>query len=90
MKANFKKVYVEWVDSSRNNDWNIINEIDFNLSFCPVNIETIGWLVHETDNYIVIAQSIGYEPEQFCGTITIPKCSVNKLVGIIRECDLTD
>ena len=90
MKTNYKKVYVEWVDSARNNDWNITGEIDLDVDFKPIEVETIGWLVHETDNYIMVAQSIGYEPEQFCGSMIIPKCSVTKMVNMLRECDLTE
>ena len=90
MKTGLKKVYVEWVDSARNNDWNTVDEINFKTSFRPIEVETVGWLIHETDDYIVVAQSIGYEPEQFCGTMTIPKCSIKKIVDMLRECDLTD
>ena len=90
MKTNYKKVYIEWVDSARNNDWNTFDETDLEKSFKPVECETIGWLIQETDTYIVVTQSIGYEPEQFCGTMTIPKCSIKKMVDMLRECDLTD
>jgi hypothetical protein len=54
------------------------------LSACPMNVYTVGWIVKESDDAIVVAQSI---PAGDCGddhdvggVITIPKsCLVKKL-----------
>lgn len=86
MKTNFRKVYVEWVDSARSYDWERLDEFEGE----PVECESIGWLIKETDKYVIIAQNLGYEPVQVCNTMTIPKCAVTKMVDMIRECDLTD
>lgn len=86
MKTNLKKVYVEWLDSARGYDWTLLSDVDFK----PVECETIGWLIAETDTYITVGQTIGYEPEQVCNTMTIPRCAITRMSPVIRECDLTD
>lgn len=77
-----KVVKIEWIDSCASNQNWILKE-DFNNEYDiePIIIVSFGVLVKETENYITIAQNYGFNPEQFCNLMTIPKgCIVKQTV----------
>lgn len=68
---------MEWIDSTRwNNGWNDETNIDFE------HVETIGFLINETDDGILISHSVGNfggEVQLHFDHFTIPKgCIVNR------------
>ena len=75
-----KIVKVTWIDSTASNlEWMLIENINEWKDVEPMNIYTYGALVHEDDNYIVVAQSYGKDPEQCCSLMSIPKGCVKSL-----------
>jgi hypothetical protein len=71
-----KLVYVKWEDPFSHDPWTNIPELVKMLSE-PCICETIGYIVHETRKYIIIANTHNSE-RQVCGSIRIPK-------GCIKE-----
>lgn len=78
----FKKVLVRWVDSARNMDWGLYEDVNET----PVECESVGYLIKEKLDYIVLALSVVYKPLQVCQTMTIPKCSIS----LIQELEISD
>ena len=69
-----KAVRVEWIDScASNHNWLLKSDIDNWTDVEPISIFTWGVLVQEDDNYIVVAQNYGTDPEQCCNLMSIPK-----------------
>ena len=71
----FKRVLVKWVDSARNMDWGLYEDVNE----VPIECESVGYLIKEKFDYIVVALSIAYEPLKVCQTMTIPKCSIKEI-----------
>lgn len=69
-------VEVEWVDSVGDGGWQERNALAANPHIC----HTIGWLIEEGPKAILLAGSYGpkqgHVPEQFSGTMVIPKCAI--------------
>jgi len=63
-----KKVYLKWRDSTSWNGWHNLPLTDYKI----VEIETIGFVIKETKNKIVIAHSISSE-NHVNGILAIPK-----------------
>ena len=81
-KDSFMKacVKVEWIDScASNHNWLLKSDIDNWNDVKPISIFTFGVLVQEDDNYIVIAQNYGTDPEQYCNLMSIPRGCVVKI-----------
>lgn len=78
MKAE-KVVKVLWKDSmSDNGRWTYPEDMEHGITDCI----TYGWLVEENETYIAVAQTRGIEPEQYCHTISIPRCSIVDMMQI--------
>ena len=71
-------VKIEWIDScSSNQNWMLKEELDGEIE--AIRIVTYGVVIQTTDNAITIAQNYGFNPEQFCNLMTIPKgCIIKK------------
>lgn len=67
-------VKIKWIDSRQTHGWNLDDEIDIT----PCSIMSCGFLVRETEDAYTVALSRGYNPTQWCGINTIPKCCVVK------------
>jgi len=79
-RKNCSIVSVYWVDSCGfDSGWVNNDELD---SLKPKEITTVGHLVRETNNYVLIAPTIG--DDQNFGSLCIPKCSVLK-INILTE-----
>lgn len=61
-------VEVEWVDAVSNEAWSASSD-----DMSPSTMVTRGWLIKETDTYIVLANSLHKETKDFGGTNSIPK-----------------
>jgi len=80
-----KLVYVEWEDSCGGNArWTEIKDMEPNQP----NQKSIGWLMHESDRFIVVVQHISSEPDHprvmFVGhgEMTIPKSAILKQIEV--------
>lgn len=74
MNRNLKRykrypVHLTWIDSKADRGWTYEPDPD------PATIETLGWLVSETDTAVVVSTSLAD-----CGSrmdpLTIPKCAI--------------
>ena len=73
-------VSVYWVDSCGfDSGWVNNDELD---SLKPKEITTVGHLVEESNDYVLIAPTIG--DDQNFGSLCIPKCSLLK-INILKE-----
>lgn len=59
---------VEWVDAASNEAWS-----DASDDMSPPTMVTRGWLIKETDTYIVLANSLNKNSKDFGGSNSIPK-----------------
>ena len=80
-KAN-KVVKVIWIDSmSDNGRWTLPEDIDMK----PIECVTFGFLVEENENYIIVAQTLGIEPEQYCQMMCIPQKAITHLITLEQK-----
>ena len=78
-----KIVKVEWIDScASNHNWLMKADIDNWGDVEPISIFTYGALVQEDENYIVVAQNYGFEPEQCCNLMSIPRGCIKQTTTI--------
>lgn len=76
-------VKVEWIDSTASNlSWLMMEDVRKWNDVEPMAIFTYGALVQEDENYIVIAQSYGKDPEQCCSLMSIPKGCIKEITDI--------
>lgn len=80
-----KLVYVKWVDSSGSNGWQMADLVkDQKLEL--LNIHSVGWLLKEDNDAILIAPHISdgseIHPQQLCGELAIPKLVITKMKEI--------
>ena len=72
-----KLYYVEWIDSQSTTGWIFDNDDDYIDELIPSKCKTVGWLLRETNDCIVLAQSTAdgnSTTERMC----IPKCCIKK------------
>lgn len=76
-------VLIEWLDSSQPvASWRFMADIEEPV---PHRCQTVGHLLHDTENVKVVAVSIAGndgEWDQACGVMTIPTCAVVKMVRL--------
>lgn len=78
-----KAVKIEWIDSTASNlSWLMMEDVRNWGDVEPMAIYTYGVLVQEDENYIVVAQSYGKDPEQCCSLMSIPKGCIIKITDI--------
>ena len=69
-----KIVKVTWIDSTASNlSWLMMDDVKNWTDVETILIYTYGALIHQDDNYVVIAQNYGKDPEQCCSLMSIPK-----------------
>lgn len=75
-KEHLKITEVHWVDSIAGSGWKLTEDYEReNAADCF----TIGILIDDGEESVTLVQNIGFEPEQFNNTITIPKCAVKSI-----------
>ena len=78
-----KIVKVEWIDSCGSNlSWLMMDDVRNWGDVEPITIFTYGALIQEDENYIVVAQNYGTNPEQCCSLMSIPKGCIIKITDI--------
>lgn len=87
MINNYKLTFVKWADSyGCSSSWESIHEHPPIPHYCY----SVGWLVRESEEFVVIIPHISPEndgigsDELGCGDMTIPKCSIT----IMKHIDL--
>ena len=76
-----KVVRIDWIDSCASNlSWVFPEDLKENVE--PIIITTYGVVFHETDKAITVAQNYGYNPEQVCSLMTIPKGCIQSIKEI--------
>ena len=77
-----KKLLIEWIDSRKQNaQWEFLSDTELpDVCRC----QTIGFLLKEDQERIVLASSLGDigMEEQVMGIIVIPACSITKITDI--------
>lgn len=75
-----KIVKVTWIDSCASNlNWLMMDDVKNWTDVEPMLIYTYGALIQQDDNYVVIAQNYGKDPEQCCSLMSIPKGCIKEL-----------
>lgn len=75
-----KIVKVTWIDSTASNlSWLMMDDVKNWTDVEPMLIYTYGALIQQDDNYVVIAQNYGKDPEQCCSLMSIPKGCIKEL-----------
>lgn len=77
MSDKRKLLVIEWVDSHATNGWRPLDDIACE----PLHCRSVGWLVGETDQMVVLVASISGEKNGDitlfgCGEIAIPKSAI--------------
>lgn len=70
-----KVVHVEWVDSESSMGWESLAEIEST----PLIAHSVGFLLKECMDFVMLAHSYDFENEHYNGAIRIPKCSILKM-----------
>lgn len=65
-----KSVHVTWIDATSDDEW---TDKDEWTNIHPHTIETLGWLVEETDTHIIICTSYDEERNAIAGRWAIPR-----------------
>ncbi len=75
-------VCVIWEDASNMTDgWETLDNLLQRLGH-PIMCATVGFIIHETDDHIVLAQTMGREGLDVNGTLQIPRKMVRKTIKI--------
>lgn len=70
---NATLVYIEWRDScSMNGTWSRMHEVE---DMEPCTIRSIGWLVSETNEHVVVAAHISNN-DSLSGDLCVPKAVI--------------
>lgn len=56
--AVYNVVRVHWIDASQYPGWHSKDELDVLIATPAPVMETVGWLVHDCPEFVVIAQSV--------------------------------
>lgn len=67
-----KALLIHWIDSSSDHGWGKIKEIPQSPNDCI----TLGFLVRETEDFLLITHSWDPETSSVNGTIEIPKVAI--------------
>lgn len=72
-------VYVDWVDSTRNDGWHDTEELaEFVRAKDAISCRSVGWLMGSTRDRIVISTSTG--PDNQClAPVAIPRKSISRI-----------
>lgn len=75
-KEHLKIAEVHWVDSLSGTSWTLTEDYECDNA---VDCFSIGILINESESAVTLAQNVGFSPNQFCNTITIPKCAIKSI-----------
>lgn len=75
-------VLVDWIDSQSIDGWRFQSELP---ALGGKEIRTLGWMVEDGKEAIVVSASFANDPAQVNGTILIPRCCIQNIKNIIIE-----
>ena len=64
--CKYRSIFIVWLDSTTLESWMHLEEAE---KLAPSKVASIGWIIHEADEYLVLASSIG--EDDVCLTPTI-------------------
>jgi len=70
-----KMLYIEWVDSLGQSHWQFKSDIE---ERSVTKVITVGIVVHEDKEQLVIAHSQSLDTDEWNSAIHIPKCCITK------------
>ena len=75
-----KCVAIRWTDiNSFDGAWLDLKE---STTLKPIQMETIGWIVHQTKEYIVVVSTLNSTGDLAGSTNAIPRGIINKIIPI--------
>lgn len=83
MTSPYHAVLVRWTDAASAAGWEDLELVlvkPFDLT-----VESVGFLIRDTDEFITLALSYSVDPEQVNGTITIPRILVTSIVPLAPQ-----
>ena len=75
-------VLITWLDSGKivGNEWTFTTDLP--TTALVITCQSVGWIVRETEEELVIAPHVGAErdgrPQQFLGLLAIPKVAIQQ------------
>lgn len=75
-----KIVLITWIDAMGGDGWLSLQEIK---SQKPCEHNSIGFLVHETDEFVTITMSSEVEEENMGAWLCIPRLYIKKVVTLV-------
>ena len=77
-------VEVAWIDSEADSDWQTVEEL---LEYSDLDCRTVGYLIAERENSIVVAGSVGLgrKDNSVHSAITIPRASISEIRDLRRK-----
>lgn len=83
MDPEVKIAMVDWVDSAGKGGW---DDPKSHQNLSPYRCRSVGFLVRDDDQTVILAQSITHPMEQYeprmADSIAIPKCAVQNITII--------
>jgi hypothetical protein len=85
----FSFIFLEWLDATRGNDWMNAEAVEELVKDDSTGlIREGGWLLKETEHYLVIAANIGdslseHGNDQFNGVSRIPKTWIRRRIALL-------
>lgn len=84
----FKETRVHWTDAYSVHHWHHKRELEeWCVEPLPV-MQTLGWLIYECDDYIVIGQSVGLV--EAADLIKIPRGMIVEMFELPKKSDASD
>ncbi len=75
-----KLVMIEWVDSCGcSSHWQSSEDLE---EIEPMVCKSVGWLLQENSNCVVIAPHNCEDTKQMCGDMTIPTLAITKITAL--------
>jgi hypothetical protein len=78
--SSMKVYHIEWLDSETLEGWTALSDVEAELSVT----HTIGFLIHESNEFLLVAHSYDPGTESTNGLITIPKAAIKKSRTLCR------
>jgi hypothetical protein len=73
-------LHIEWLDSETDHGWHRIEDLEHELGLT----HSTGFLIHESDVFLLIAHSYDPDTESANGLMTIPKGAIKARRTICR------
>ncbi len=84
LKNPYKVVEVVWLDSESDPDWQTVQEL---LEYSSLDCRTVGYLIADKPDSIVIAGSVGLGRKDISvhSAITIPKAAISSIKDLRKK-----